>query len=273
MEALCLFCGAGGSDLGIKNAGFNIVASIDNSKAVKQTFEANFDHRFILKDVRDIDYSQYRNKIKFLWASPPCQNLSRANNKRDEKKGFDMIQFCREIVEIVKPEFWVFENSTLTKKYYESRRSDYPVISILNSADYGVPQVRKRCFAGNFKIPVKTHDRNNNFSELKLYQTIHDVIPRPSFFREFKPYSEKWLIKHPIVNFDKPSRTVTTKDDNLYYLHKNKYYRFSPEELALIQSFPANFKFFGSNTAKYRMIGNAVPPLLAQAIAKEISSS
>lgn len=70
-----------------------------------------------------------------------------------------------------------------------------------------------------------------------------------------------------ITNWDRPSDTITASTPEI---HVNKQRRLSVRECAILQSFPDNFIFYGSLTSMYRQIGNAVPPKLAKAIAKEI---
>lgn len=70
-----------------------------------------------------------------------------------------------------------------------------------------------------------------------------------------------------ITNWDRPSDTITVSTPEI---HVNKQRRLSVRECAILQSFPDNFIFYGSLTSMYRQVGNAVPPKLAKAIAKEI---
>lgn len=70
-----------------------------------------------------------------------------------------------------------------------------------------------------------------------------------------------------ITNWDRPSDTITASTPEI---HINKQRRLSVRECAILQSFPDNFIFYGSLTSMYRQVGNAVPPKLAKAIAKEL---
>ncbi len=69
----------------------------------------------------------------------------------------------------------------------------------------------------------------------------------------------------------KPAPTVTARGDEkggvVVLHHPNNHRRMSVRELAIVQSFPINFIFEGANSSAYRQIGNAVPPVLAYAIA------
>lgn len=70
-----------------------------------------------------------------------------------------------------------------------------------------------------------------------------------------------------ISNWETPSDTITASTPEI---HPNKYRRLSVRECARIQTFPDNFIFLGSLSSQHRQVGNAVPPLLAKLVAKEI---
>ncbi|MCD2178227.1 DNA cytosine methyltransferase [Rhizobium sp. C1] len=77
--------------------------------------------------------------------------------------------------------------------------------------------------------------------------------------------------KYRRLSWENPSPTVDTRfGQPRYFLHPDKHRGFSAREAARIQTFPDKFSFVGSETAVFRMIGNAVPPMFGRAIASAI---
>ncbi|MDD5650712.1 MAG: DNA cytosine methyltransferase [Candidatus Nanoarchaeia archaeon] len=170
----------------------------------------------------------------------------------------------------------------------------------VNAADYGVPQKRHRIFIigtqkeYNFNFPRNTHTENEglyNKIKLKKWVGIKNILINRKELNQKYFYSQK-LIKGfkrrqylnklknigfgwQFLNPNKPSYTISArywKDgaEALIKYKNNKIRMLTPQECALIQTFPKNYKFFGSEREIYTQIGNAVPPLLSSIIAKKI---
>jgi DNA (cytosine-5)-methyltransferase 1 len=80
--------------------------------------------------------------------------------------------------------------------------------------------------------------------------------------------------KYNVLEYDKPSNTIPAHlyKDGLRHIHPDpeQARSITPREAARLQSFPDDFEFIGNMGDKYKMIGNAVPPLLSETIAKAI---
>jgi len=83
-----------------------------------------------------------------------------------------------------------------------------------------------------------------------------------------KSFDDKWKR----LSNNEPSWTVVShlSKDGYMYIHPTQNRTISVREAARLQSFPDSFVFHGSRSAQFRQIGNAVPPLLAMAIAKHL---
>lgn len=377
MKVLDLFCGCGGFSYGFEKAGHQIKYAIDNWKGCQETFEFNHsDTEFILSDVKEQNPKDFKGKVDGIIGGPPCQEFSNANNNPNPNKGLKNIIEFIEWVQILKPKFWLMENVPriiphLKKKIYFK----FPLIKVFNCADFGVPQKRKRCFSGNYMIPIPTHNKvgqQNIFGEyLKKWVTVLDAIGDIMFIEPNQPValgwfenSKKWRErdkpmdlnkpthsirtkmsehhyfevpnhKHPNfrleipnhncfdnmkeinyesanreVKINEPTAVITSKDrckkkleieltqvrnpftsggnSNFYkpnnpsrtitnYPHsivkkkENKIYRrLTVRECARLQSFPDDFIFFGALSNQYKMVGNAVPPLMAYRLGKAL---
>lgn len=178
-----LFSGCGGLDLGFKDAGFHTLVATDNWEIACKTLEINkISDTVILDDIRNIQFNQYYNKVDVLIGGPPCPPYSQArhyltNSKSgfaDEKAGFAVPEYFRVLKE-VNPKVFLFENvdGFLYKTHTEAiqfviqkaEELGYNITyKVINSANYGVPQTRKRfiCIGvkkdiGVFDFPKESH--------------------------------------------------------------------------------------------------------------------
>lgn len=116
------------------------------------------------------------------------------------------------------------------------------------------------------------NDRERYFEMSRNKWTFKDLLEKKPALNHIK---QRVFDNSYVVQFwDKPSRTIIAhlyKDGN-QFIHPdhNQQRTLTPREAARLQSFPDDFVFEGSRTQQYKQIGNAVPPLMAEAIAKSI---
>ena len=196
-----LFSGCGGLDLGFKKAGFHTVLATDVWDVACKTLEANnAADNIICGDIRQLDFTQYHNKIDIVIGGPPCPPYSQTRHYltnmkggfEDEKAGFAVPEYFRAIKE-VRPKAFLFENvDGFTFKTYQepmsflrekSEQLGYNIAyKIVNAANYGVPQTRKRFLCvglkkelGTFTFPVETHSEKGTNGTLK-WVTCGEVL-------------------------------------------------------------------------------------------------
>ena len=102
---------------------------------------------------------------------------------------------------------------------------------------------------------------------LKPGDTYLDV---PEHLRRYR--SDIFDDKYLRLSFDDLSRTITAHiaKDGYWYIHPREDRTLSIREAARIQTFPDRFRFAGHPSSRYKQIGNAVPPMLASAIASSV---
>ena len=159
---------------------------------------------------------------------------------------------------------------------------------VLNAADYGVPQTRQRViiigvrndinFEYIFPAPTHSKDGENGLPHWVSVGEAMSLIPDPDLPNDLPnhDYSKYKLqfngyLGHRALDPEKPAPTVTARGDNkggvVILPHPTAPRRMSCRELASVQSFPLDYRFFGNRSSVYRQIGNAVPPLLGYAVA------
>jgi len=201
-----LFSGAGGSALGFRKAGFSIKAAVEINSLAAETFKANFPEATVFtKDIREIKgkdllgVSGLKNgKEVILLACPPCQGFSsarRVSQRLNDPRNMLIREFLRLVGEI-KPSFFVMENvpglargigkPLFDETLEELRRLGYLNIAhgIVDVADYGVPQHRKRLLLIGTRLPGLTitlpkptnQDPDHLPSYLPPWKTVKEAI-------------------------------------------------------------------------------------------------
>ena len=190
MKIISLFSGAGGLDLGFVRAGFDIAMANEFDKKIWATYEKNHKAPLIKGDIRDIKESDFPDEVDGIIGGPPCQSWSEAGALRgiDDERGqlfFDYIRILRD----KQPKFFLAENVSgmLANRHSEAVQNivsrfeecGYDVtIDLVNAADYGVPQDRKRVFYIGFRkdlnIKFKFPEPTTPLPEQK--KTLRDAI-------------------------------------------------------------------------------------------------
>lgn len=312
LKVASLFCGCGGMDLGViggfsflgtdyPRSVFDIVYAVDNDEYCTQIYNANFDHKCIIKDVRQIVPSQIPD-FDVLVGGFPCQSFSiSAQNPprlgyKDERGMlfFEMVKILRE----KQPRAFIAENvkgllSANQKKAFpmilkEFSDAGYRVqYYLVNAFKFGVPQKRERVIIIGFRDKV---DQDNFvFSHYIPHRTVlGDVIDEAENSNEALFFSERAVAgmmavrekmnKGRAQSLDEPCNTVSAhlakvslNSTDPVLLVGDRYRRFSPREAARIQSFPDTFALdVVSPIRQYRAIGNAVPPVMMWHIANAL---
>tara|TARA_Y100001980_G_C14523704_1_gene299134 strand:- start:104 stop:1108 length:1005 start_codon:yes stop_codon:yes gene_type:complete len=196
MKISSFFTGAGGLDLGFKNAGSQILYANEFDKSIWKTFERNFTKKsntFLDKrSITEVNADEVPDCDGII-GGPPCQSWSEAGALRgiEDKRGQLFFDFIR-ILKAKKPKFFLAENVSgmLAARHSEAlkniitlfEKSGYIVsYKLLNTSDYGVPQDRKRVIFVGYRKDLKlkfTHPEplaSSKDEKLTLRDSIWDL--------------------------------------------------------------------------------------------------
>lgn len=349
LNAIDLFCGAGGLSLGFQQAGFNIIIGVDNEQAALDTFEYN--HKGAVGLNADLSQKETfelilekagDREIDVIIAGPPCQGFSLTGPRNFDDPRNKLYLAVIEMVKQYQPKGFIIENVPGMANMYDGQVKDEVIrrfvklgynidCKILKACDYGVPQMRRRlvfmgvrkdigdphfplptfgpeaekpyrtCREAISDLPTRINELGENEDSytgpaLTEYQkmmrgnctvlynhvaTDHKqfvkdtiaLVPEGGNYKDLPAgvgESRKFHMAWTRLDGNAPARTVDTGHRNLFHYELNRIP--TVRENARIQSFPDSFVFMGTRTKQDRQVGNAVPPLLGQALAEELKS-
>jgi len=290
-------CG-GGSTMGYKLAGFDVVAANDIDPRMAELYKKNHNPKqFFLCSAKELLEREDLPEVDILDGSPPCSVFS-TTGLRDKAWGvkkkfregqaeqilddlfFDFIDLAKKL----QPKVIVAENvkgmligkakgyTKLIVKEIEAMEGYTVQVFLLNSASMGVPQKRERVFfianRLNKRLVLNFNERPVPFQEL---------VDHSDKTTKLTPlYTKNWENTIPGTSIGKyntekkialnrPSATVVSATHNYHPIYKRK---LNDIELTRIGSFPRDYNYL-SNSANY-VVGMSVPPLMMARIANEI---
>ena len=349
IKVISLFSGGGGLDLGFINQGYEIVWANDSDKNAVATYKKNLGDHIIHKDINDIEINSLPSADVVI-GGPPCQSFSLSGNRNPDDVRGQLVWKYLDIIEALEPKGFIFENViglksakdadgnlVLPQLQHAFKSIGYTVSTkVLNAANYGVPQKRKRLFVVGLK-----NNREFEFPEILLSEedfiSVKDALsdlPEASTtdkqLENYKsantPYQlamrkntkiitehtiptmselDEYIIKHvkPGGNYmdipptvpskrikrlqkeggrttfygrmdpEKSSYTINTyfnRPNGGCFIHYSHDRLITTREALRLQSFPDSYQLVSSSQhGKRTIVGNAVPPLLAETIAQK----
>lgn len=185
--AIDLFSGSGGTTVGLKKAGVKVVGAVEIDKIACKTYNYNNPEVHLINDdIKNVKSGQLKSLVKnnrlLLVACPPCQGFSSIRNGGENDIRNELVfEYLRLIIEL-QPDFLLMENvagmskgkgKKIFSKFTKSIAHKYEFkFDVLNAADYGVPQIRRRLVLHGVRkdivqkhdievqLPMKTHSQS-----------------------------------------------------------------------------------------------------------------
>lgn len=309
LRAVDLYSGIGGWSLGLRLAGVEVVASYERWGSANETNFKNNHHQAQTVDIRRLSFADLPDRIDIVVGSPPCTQFSFSNRggNGDLEDGLEDIITFLSVVDHLKPKVWAMENvprvASIVAKELQSggRLHRFSHLGVhthtLNMEQFGLPQRRRRCVAGNFDVELlKSYGSRLGGSTLgdviaalgqdpvhdPLYcltvpkAQLVDHVPEVALNAEELRINRANKTAHTVYNAmpfpDRMERAVRTITATCTRVSRESIVIIPPEapqsmrrltirERASLQGFPVTYQFYGATYAqKLKMIGNAIPP-------------
>ncbi len=334
IEAIDLFCGAGGLTHGLARAGIRVKAGLDIDDACRYPFEANNRAKFIGRDIREVTGASLAalyspNAVRLLAGCAPCQPFSTLAKGPDKsvRQQWRLLEEFARLVRELSPELITMENVPRVRNHEpyknfldELKRQKYEVAAgVLRCAQFGVPQDRRRFVLiasrlGPVTLPKESgdivtvaqaighlpHVKAGEVSKTDSLHKARSLSPTNMMrIRASVPGGtwEDWPEElrsachtreagasfksvYARMRWDMPSPTITTQCHNFgtgRFGHPEQDRALTLREAAVLQSFPDTYQFAAPKSdisfqTVGRLIGNAVPPKLAEAVGKYLAA-
>jgi DNA (cytosine-5)-methyltransferase 1 len=316
LKGFGFFSGGGGLDLGMSYAGFDIVYTSDIETQHCETLKHNFPEAIV--EAADITKQSGAKIFKdtglesvdIMVGGPPCQSFSILGKRKsfEDERGKLVFEYARMVREI-KPKAFVLENVpgllNVNKgkdweellKFFKEETGYTLYHKVLNSANYGAPQIRRRVFLVGFRenkkfeFPKPTHHsiEMNTDESVPNWVTSRqalvgvDGLPNQLIrihgdrvrgrYEQIPQGGRDKIDRTDRLHPEMPSGTVivgSSKGGGRPFIHFQEPRHLTVREAARLQSFPDWYEFKNTSTWQYRAVGNAVPVLMAKAVGERI---
>lgn len=294
-----LFTGFGGVEIGAIGAGLNPIWGVECNPKIAAVANKNLGDHIIVADVRHIDPSNLP-RPDVLHASPVCKNASIASDGTESSEDVETAEAVVRFIGSLRPSVFTLEN-VFPYRHFESFNKITNCLSEngymwhyqnINSADYGVPQTRRRLILravhGRLLPPLPPPEKWRGW-----YEAIGDLIPSlperklaqwqldrlPNTIKATSLVdSSKTIRDATICETDIPAMTITKnlceRPSHLYAIlidgHNGRVVSLTPRALARLQSIPDWYELPKQRRLASEGIGNAVPPFMMQKILKQL---
>lgn len=311
IRALDLFAGVGGSSSGARAAGVNVVAAVDLWRLAQDTYTANFpDVTFLRTKCEDVSIPQLERaigSIDLLLASPECTSHTCAKgsaprSETSRRTAFQVVRFAKAF----KPRWIVVENVVHMRswKLYSTwitrlKALGYHVREqVINAADHGVPQARRRLFVmcDRERMPPEVTKRpgrrktagglvvsNSHFKfsplrkEKRAAATLERAERALATVGEDAPFLLVYYGSDAAGGWqrtDVPLRTLTTLDRFAYVkptAEGHQMRMLQVPEIRAAMGFPEDYRLeHGTRREKIKLLGNAVCPPVSEAVLRTL---
>ena len=303
MQAVSLFSGCGGSDAGLARLGVDVVMANDILPYAKDVYLANHPETdYVLTNIKNISSFP---KVELLVGCYPCQGFSQGGKRKADSSINYLYQEFDRALRTIKPKAFVVENVSgmirsnnyklFNNQLVRFRMAGYRVKhKLLDARQFGLAQSRKRVFLVGvrsdidydyeFPEPIFGHEENQlNFLTLQDAIGHMPVWPEGEFYDE--AFHWYYLSRNRRRDWFEQSTTIVSNErhiglhpispvltkvgvDTWEFETDDRARRFSYREAAILQGFDEDIIFpeTGGRSQRYKVIGNAVPPPLFEAV-------